>query len=113
MTTRPNTASELAALRATLEADMKARERERIEAKEQREGMARDIAAIRSNAVQIDNRVATIENDMKAVKPVIASLTTAKAKFAGAAIVIGAIGTLVLGFMTYFKQQITTLIWGA
>jgi septal ring factor EnvC (AmiA/AmiB activator) len=113
MTARPNTAAELAALRATLEADMRARERERLEAKEQRDNMAKDIHAIRANAVQIDNRVSNIEADMKSVKPVIASLENGKAKVAGAVIVLGAVGSIVIGFLTYFKQQVTQLIWGA
>lgn len=113
MTARPNTAAELARLSAMLEAKMAADERDRVEAKEQRDAMSKDIHAIRSNATAIDNRVSRIEQDMTEVKPVIASLVNGKAKVTGAVIVLGAIGSVVLGFLTYFKSQITSLIWGA
>jgi nucleotide-binding universal stress UspA family protein len=112
MTTRPNTAAALAAMQATLEADMKARERDRIEAKEQREAMANDIAGIKHNAITIDRRVAAVESDVREMKPTWSAINTAKAKFAGGLIVLGAIGTVVLGFVTYFKEQLVKLIFG-
>ena len=112
MTTRPNTAAELAALRATLEADMKARERERVEAKEQREGMAKDIAAIRSNATQIDNRVSNIENDMKSVKPVIARVNSWQSMAIGAMVVFGLMGTAVTLFWEAVREKAISMFTG-
>lgn len=91
---------------------MAADERDRIEAKEQRDAMSKDIHAIRSNATEIDNRVSKIEADMGEVKPVMASLVNGKAKITGAVIVLGAIGSVVLGFLTYFKDAITRVIFG-
>lgn len=112
MTARPTTAEALAALRATVEGYMKAVERDRVEAKEQRDLMSKDIAAIRSNASKIDNRVATMEKDMASVKPVIAAWMSGQAKITGAIVVLGAIGSAVIGVVLYFKQQITQTIWG-
>lgn len=113
MTTRTTTAAELAALRATLEADMKARERERLEAKEQRDGMAKDIQAIRTNAVQIDNRVATIEKDMQAVKPVIQRVNSWQSMAMGAAIVFGLMGAAVTMFWEMVKEKAVSFFGGA
>jgi predicted metal-dependent hydrolase len=116
---RLNTAAELARLATLLDTHMKAGERDRLaqqeqarEAKEQRDGMARDILAIRQDHMTMDNRVIKIEADVKEMKPVIGSIVSTKAKFAGAIIVLGALGTMVLGFLAYFKQQISTAIWG-
>ena len=106
MTTRPNTASELAALRATLEAKMNADERDRIEAKAQRDGMADDIAAIRKNASAIDNRVAHIENDMSKVKPVIARVNSWQSMVMGGMIVFGMIGGMVAVFWEAVRIKI-------
>lgn len=112
MTARPNTAAELAALRATLEADMKARERERIEAKDQRDGMANDIAAIRANANKIDNRVATIEIDMQSVKPVIARVNSWQSMVMGGMIVFGMIGGMVTVFWDAVREKIIAIFTG-
>lgn len=112
MTARPNTAAELAALRATLEADMKVRERERIEAKNQRDGMAHDIAAIRANANKIDNRVATIEIDMQSVKPVIARVNSWQSMVMGGMIVFGMIGGMVTVFWDAVREKIIAIFTG-
>lgn len=98
MTQRLNTASELAAMRATLEAKMKADERDRLEAKKQRDDMSKDIAAIRSNASSIDNRVTNIENDMAKVKPVIAKVNGWQSMALGGMIVLGLLGGAVSMF---------------
>ena len=111
MTARPNTAEALAALRATVEGYMKAVERDRVEAKEQREHMAEDIAAIRSNARTIDNRVATMEKDMASVKPVIARVNSWQSMVMGAMIVLGLLG----GAVTLFWEAVRDkyFAWGS
>ena len=106
MTTRPNTASELAAMRATLEAKMLADERDRLEAKEQRDEMSKDIAAIRQNATAIDNRVSNIENDMTKVKPVIARVNSWQSMLMGGMIVFGLIGGMVAFFWEAVRMKI-------
>jgi hypothetical protein len=113
MTTRPNTAAELARLSAMLEASMTAMERDRLEAKDQRDGMAEDIAAIRSNAVKIDNRVATIEKDMQAVKPVIAKVNSWQSMFLGAMIVLGLMGSAVTLLWETFREKLVAFFAGA
>lgn len=113
MTQRLNTASELAALRATLEAKMRADDRDRIEAKEQRDAMSQDIAAIRSNATQIDNRVSNIESDMAKVKPVIARVNSWQSMVMGAMIVFGMIGGMVTVFWDAFREKMIGYFTGA
>lgn len=104
-----NTATELAALRATLEAKMKADERDRLEAKDQREGMAKDISEIMSNAANIDNRVSNIEKDMKDVKPIVARVNSWQSMVLGAMVVLGLLGTAVTMFWEMIKQRFTEL----
>ena len=106
------TASELAALRATLEAKMAADERDRKEAKEQRENMAKDIGEIMSNASAIDNRVSNIEKDMQNVKPIVARVNSWQSMAMGAAIVLGLVGTAVTMFWEMIKQKFTEFFAG-
>jgi len=112
MAERLNTASELSALRATLEAKMKADERDRIEAKEQRDGMAEDIAAIRRDASKIDNRVTNIEADMAKVKPVIQKVNSWQSMALGGMIVFGLVGGAVTMFWEAMREKIAALITG-
>lgn len=106
MTSRPNTASELAALRATLEAKMAADERDRLEAREQRDAMSKDIYAIRTNATAIDNRVSNIEADMNKVKPVIAKVNSWQSMVMGAMIVFGMVGGMVAIFWEAVRVKV-------
>ena len=107
-----NTATELAALRATLEAKMAADERDRLEAKEQRESMAKDIGEIMSNASAIDNRVSNIEKDMRDVKPIVARVNSWQSMALGAAIILGLMGTAVTMFWEMIKQRFTEFFAG-
>ena len=106
------TANELAALRATLEAKMAADERDRLEAKEQREGMAKDIGEIMANASAIDNRVSNIEKDMKDVKPIIARVNSWQSMAVGAMVILGLMGTAVTMFWEMIKQKFTEFFAG-
>src|SRR6056297_4010901 len=103
------TATELAALRATVEASMQAAERDRLEAKEQRESMAHDIAAIRSDASSIQNRVTNLEADMSNVKPVIAKVNGWQSMVMGAAVVLGLIGSAVTLFWGVARDKIIAM----
>ena len=113
MTERLNTAAELSALRATLEAKMRADERDRIEAKEQREGMAKDIAGILSNASSIDNRVTNIEADMAKVKPVIQKVNSWQSMALGGMIVFGLVGGAVTMFWDAMREKIAAMLTGS
>lgn len=113
MAERLNTAAELARLSATLEAKMHADERDRVEAKEQRDGMATDIAAIRSNATSIDNRVTNIEADMRAVKPVIAKVNSWQSMALGAMVVFGLMGASVTLFWDAVRDKFVSYFTGA
>ena len=100
-------------MRATLEAKMRADERDRIDAKEQRDEMAKDIAAIRDNASMIDNRVSNIENDMSKVKPVIARVNSWQSMVMGGMIVFGLIGGMVAVFWEAFRIKVGEYFAGA
>jgi uncharacterized protein YPO0396 len=113
MAERLNTAAELSALRATLEAKMRADERDRIEAKEQREGMATDIAAIRKDASKIDHRVTNIEADMAKVKPVINKVNSWQSMALGGMVVLGMMGAAVSLFWEAVRDKITAAFTGA
>lgn len=112
MTHRLNTATELAAMRATLEAKMKADERDRVEAKEQRDAMSMDIAAIRSNATSIDSRVTNIESDMAKVKPVIAKVNSWQSMVLGGMVVLGLLGGAVSLFWDVVREKIGAFLTG-
>lgn len=112
MTARPNTAAELARLSAMLEAKMAADERDRVEAKEQRDAMSKDIHAIRSNASAIDNRVSNIEKDMARVKPVIARVNSWQSMVMGAMIVFGMIGGMVTVFWDAVREKVFSYFAG-
>lgn len=112
MSERLNTAAELAKLAAMLEAKMRSDERDRLEAKEQREGMAVDIAAIRKDASKIDNRVTNIENDMAKVKPVIQKVNSWQSMALGGMIVFGMMGAAVTLFWEAVRDKITAYFAG-
>lgn len=112
MTNRPNTAAELSSLRATLEAHMGAIDRDRIEAKEQREKMAQDISAIRSEAGTIDNRVTNIESNLKSINPVIDKVNGWQNKVIGGMVVLGFLGAAVTMFWEAVREKIVTMFTG-
>lgn len=105
-------ASELAALRATLEAKMQADDREREEAKAQREAMSKDIQAIRIDASQTANRVENLENEMGKVKPVIAKVNSWQSMVLGGLIVFGMIGGAVSVFWDAVRERVGAWIAG-
>lgn len=105
-------ASELAALRATLEAKMQADDREREEAKAQREAMSKDIQAIRIDASQTRNRVENLEGDMGKVKPVIAKVNSWQSMVLGGLIVFGMIGGAVSVFWDAVREKMGAWITG-
>lgn len=112
MTSRPNTAAELAALNATLIAKMRADDRDREDAKQQRDAMARDISAIRENASSIDHRVTNIESDMAKVKPVIAKVNSWQSMVLGGMIVFGLLGGAVTLFFDAVRDKIISYFTG-
>ena len=105
-------AAEIAALRATLEAKMLADDREREEAKQQREAMYKDIQAIRHDASQTNNRVANLESDMGKVKPVVAKVNGWQSMVMGGLIVFGMIGGAVTVFWDAVRHRVGQYLAG-
>ncbi|WP_028955925.1 DUF1515 family protein [Sulfitobacter sp. 20_GPM-1509m] len=112
MSNRPTTAEAIASMQATLQAKMHADERDRVEAQEQRNRMAADIAAIRSDASSIDHRVTNIEGDMAKVKPVIAKVNSWQSMALGGAIVLGLLGGAVTMFWEAVRDKIISMFSG-
>ena len=107
-----NTASELAALRATLEAKMKADDDRDKRAQKQRDEMAVAIDAIRSDAGSIDNRVTNIEKNLGKINPVIDKVNGWQNKVIGGLIVLGMLGGAVTMFWEAVKEKIVGIFSG-
>lgn len=110
--TRPTTAEALAGLAATLQAKMDADERDRKDAKEQRELMSKDIAAIRSHASSIGHRVTAIEGDMARVKPVIDKVNGWQSMVLGGMVVLGMLGGAVTLFWEAVRDKLVNMFSG-
>ena len=102
---RQNTAAEVAAMRATFQAFMEQEKTARQEAKEIRAKILADIAVIHDEATSIQHRVANLETDMKAVKPVIAKVNGWQSMVLGGAIVLSLLGGAVTLFWQAVKEK--------
>jgi hypothetical protein len=98
-----NTATELAALRATVEAFMEASKEDRAEAKDFREK-----AESKLNALQADQ--AELLRRMNKVEPVADMVSSWKAKVAGALLVLGLIGGVMISAITFFKDKLLAFL---
>ena len=120
MTTRPNTAEQLGRLAAQMEMmnaqllrdrdDLAKRDKD---AAKSREEVRRSLDDLRDGHKELQAGQDILVRRMDKVEPVTDMVTGFKAKVIGAMFVMGMIGTAILGFLTYFKQQISQLIWGA
>jgi hypothetical protein len=97
------TSAELAALRATLEAFMKAAEAAQAEAASDRKEMLAAIGSLRAGQEKL-------AAEMAEVKPVADMVTGFRAKVTGGLIVLGVIGGIVWTAVQFFKQQIIALL---
>jgi len=110
MTARPNTAVELAKLSERLEQFMKSADRDRKvreqhdkEADASRKELRQGVADLQRGHEVILRRVDKIE-------PVADMVTSLKAKVVGGLAVLGIIGGIIISAVTYFKQQLLSLI---
>ena len=108
-----NTAAEVAALRATIEAFMDTQKTVQADAKEIRAQILADIHVIHEEATSIHHRVTNLENDMKAVKPVIAKVNGWQSMVLGGAIVLGLLGGAVSLFWQAVKERFFETFGGA
>jgi hypothetical protein len=97
------TATELAALRATFEAFVKAQEAANAAAAEDRK-------ATKATVDQIARVQGQLVAEMSEVKPVTDMVSSLRAKLAGAMIVLGIIGALAWAGIQFFKQQIINML---
>lgn len=100
-----STATELAALTERLANHMDYVEKSMDEAHRERQLAAEERRAIMT-------QLTLLTEDMKKVKPVTEMVDGLKAKITGAVLVLGFIGAVALGIVTYFKEQIHHFLFG-
>lgn len=120
MTSRPNTAEQLGRLAVQMEmmneqlardrADLKERD---AEASKSREDVRQSLAKLERGHTDLKAGQDQLVRRMDKVEPVTDMVTGFKAKAIGAMFVMGMIGSAIIGFLAYFKTQISQLIWGA
>jgi ElaB/YqjD/DUF883 family membrane-anchored ribosome-binding protein len=106
MADQRNTAAEVAALRATIEAFMKTQMEVQADAKEIRAKILADIHLIHNEATDTQHRVSNLEKDMATVKPVIAKVNGWHSMLLGGAIVLSLLGGAVSLFWQAVKEKI-------
>lgn len=114
MTTRqPNTAQAIGALAAQLEALNARLDRDRQDREKTDEKADKARAEVKHSLSKLQSGHEDILRRVDKIEPVTEMVTGFKAKAIGALFVLGLIGSAVISFLVYFKQQITQLIWGA
>ena len=98
-------AEQLAALTATFEAFAKSQERHNAKAESDRSTMMEGITS-QGRALE------KLADDMAEVKPVTDMVTGLHAKFMGAAIILGIVGTIAWAGVLFFKEAIIRLLSG-
>lgn len=106
MAERLNTAQAIGALTAQVEAMNNRLDRDR----EDRQTHDQAADAVRKEVLEGMAKLERSHDDMlrrvDKIEPVADMITNGKAKITGGAIVIGVIGTIVLGFLSFFKEQL-------
>lgn len=99
------TATELAALRATVEAYIESANKREDRAENDRAHMIKDIGELKDGQKQL-------AIDMSEVKPVTDMVTGLHAKLMGAGIVLGLIGAIAWAGVLFFKEAIIRFLEG-
>ena len=100
-----STATELAALTERLANHIDYVEKSLEDAHRERQLAAEERRAILE-------RLATLSKDMQDVKPVTDMVDSLRSKIAGGLLVLGFIGAIALGVVTYFKEQVNHFLFG-
>ena len=108
-----NTAEAIGALTSTIGAMNDRLDRDREDRKEaDKETLANRVVVARA-LLELGHGHADIDARLSRVEPVAAMVTSAKAKLAGATLVLGFIGSLAIGGVWFFKDTITRWFTGA
>jgi|TARA_B110000908_G_scaffold166680_2_gene218234 predicted phage tail protein len=112
MAEEQNTAQAIGALTAQIEAMNNRLERDREDRKETNAAAAANRERVNSTLLELQQGHKKIVSRLDRVEPVADMVTGWRARFAGAMIVLGFIGTLVILGFGFFKDSILRLIFG-
>jgi predicted phage tail protein len=109
---RPTAAESIAALKASFDAFREAHDRDREEAKQQRDELTEAIKKVVNESVTTNARLAALESDMASVKPVTEQVRGWKAQAMGGLYVLGLIGAAMMFFADAIRTKITAIFTG-
>tara|TARA_B110000503_G_scaffold20576_1_gene30994 strand:- start:1715 stop:2053 length:339 start_codon:yes stop_codon:yes gene_type:complete len=108
----PTTAQAIGAFAAQIEALNKRLDLDREDRKEADKEIIANRAAVSRALLELGHSHADNAARLDRIEPVVAMVSSAKSKFAGAMVVLGLIGTLFIFGVVYFKDAILRLIFG-
>lgn len=108
----PTTAQAIGAFAAQIEALNKRLDLDRDDRKEADKEIIANRAAVARALLELGHSHADNAARLDRIEPVVAMVSSAKSKFAGAMVVLGLIGTLFIFGVVYFKDAILRLIFG-
>lgn len=108
----PTTAQAIGAFAAQIEALNKRLDLDRDDRKEADKEIIANRAAVSRALLELGHSHADNAARLDRIEPVVAMVSSAKSKFAGAMVVLGLIGTLFIFGVVYFKDAILRLIFG-
>lgn len=106
------TASEVAALRATVLSYIETANKASDRAENDRAHMIKDIGDLKDGQTELRNGQKQLAADMSEVKPVTDMVTSLRARLVGAGIVLGIIGAVTWAGLQFFKETIIGLLGG-
>ena len=108
----PTTAQAIGAFAAQIEALNKRLDLDREDRKEADKEIIANRAAVSRALLELGHSHADNAARLDRIEPVVAMVSSAKSKVAGAMVVLGLIGTLFIFGVVYFKDAILRLIFG-
>tara|TARA_R110000822_G_scaffold19407_1_gene63339 strand:- start:762 stop:1100 length:339 start_codon:yes stop_codon:yes gene_type:complete len=108
----PTTAQAIGAFAAQIEALNKRLDLDRDDRKEADKEIIANRAAVSRALLELGHSHADNAARLDRIEPVVAMVSSAKSKFAGAMVILGLIGTLFIFGVVYFKDAILRLIFG-
>lgn len=108
-----STAQAIGALTAQIEYMNQRLDRDREDRKEVDQEASESREAVRKSLRHLEDGHADILRRVDKIEPVADMVTGWKARFAGAMLVLGLVGTIAFAGLAFFKDRIIELIWGA
>ncbi|MAC81499.1 MAG: hypothetical protein CML66_25950 [Rhodobacteraceae bacterium] len=96
-------------LKESVDADRDERKADERRAGEYRDKLRDDVTALRGQHDNLNTHVGSLTRRVEAMEPVAAQVQSWHARLLGALGLIGIIGTMIMGFVAFFKAEI--IIW--